>query len=54
VLRGTRCGGGGLPHGELEDLEAVLGDGDAHGGEKLVVKVADVVGDQLIAREESV
>jgi len=47
-------GGGGrrgiLP-GELEDLEAVLGDGDAHAEEELVVHVAHVGGAELVARE---
>ncbi|KAJ1258274.1 hypothetical protein BS78_10G062600 [Paspalum vaginatum] len=45
-------GGGALLARELEDLEAVLGDGDAHGGEEVVVEVGQVGGAQLVAREE--
>jgi hypothetical protein len=41
-----------LLSGELEDLEAVLGDGDAHAEEELVVQVAHVGGAELVAREE--
>ena len=41
-----------LASGELEDLEAVLGDGDAHAEEELVVQVAHVGGAELVAREE--
>lgn len=38
--------------GEAEDLEAVLGDGDAHAAEEVVVEVGDVVGVELVAGEE--
>ena len=39
------------PARQLEDLEAVLCDGDAHAEEELVVEVGEVVGLQLVARE---
>ena len=53
---GQRRGAGAAPAvalapGELEDLEAVLGDGDAHAVEELVVEEDHVVGLQLVARE---
>ena len=40
-----------LASGELEDLEAVLGDGDAHALEQVVVEVRRVPGLQLVPAE---
>lgn len=50
---GARGGSTGLGLvGELEDLEAVLGDGDAHAEEELVVEVGDVLLLELVVGEE--
>lgn len=39
--------------GELEDLEAVLGNGDAHALEKLVVEEGGVLEFKLVASERN-
>uniref|UniRef100_A0A8R7TNG7 Uncharacterized protein n=1 Tax=Triticum urartu TaxID=4572 RepID=A0A8R7TNG7_TRIUA len=44
-------GGAGAGARELEDLEAVLGDVDAHAAEEVVVEVGGVAGLQLVARQ---